>query len=348
MYFYTMEATRLDGRKLDHKTLEAIRIRAVQAVQAGQSPEQVIVAFGMTRAIIYRWLAAFNAGGWQALQAKKLFGRPPKLSASSVRWIYRTVVGKNPLQLKFEFALWTREMIRDLIKRQFGISMSVVSVGRLLAKLGLTCQRPLFRAYQQDPDAVNQWMEQEFPKIAAMAKAEHASVFFADEAGIRSDYHTGTTWAPRGQTPKVSATGARFGLNMVSAITRKGEMRFMVTDKTVNADIFCEFIDRLIHNRRNRIYLIVDGHPVHRSTKVKKHVESYNGRIRLIRFPSYSPETNPDELVWNSVKPKIGRSFVSGPDMLKSKVVGALRWLQKSPCIIKAFFNHPELAYIAC
>ena len=99
MYFYTMETTKLDGRKLDHKTLEAIRIRAVQAVQAGQSPEQVIVAFGMTRAIIYRWLAAFNAGGWQALQAKKLFGRPPKLSASSVRWIYRTVVGKNPLQL---------------------------------------------------------------------------------------------------------------------------------------------------------------------------------------------------------------------------------------------------------
>lgn len=343
-----METTKLDGRKLDHKTLEAIRIRAVHAVQAGQSPEQVIAALGMTRAIIYRWLSAYNAGGQQALQAKKLFGRPPKLGISSVRWIYRTVVGKNPLQLKFEFALWTREMIRDLIKRKFGISMSVVSVGRMLAKLGLTCQRPLFRAYQQDADAVNQWMEQEFPRIAAMAKAEHASVFFADEAGIRSDYHSGTTWAPRGQTPKVPATGARFGLNMISAITRKGEMRFMVTDKTVNADIFCEFIDRLIHNCRNRIYLIVDGHPVHRSTKVKKHVESYKGRIRLIRFPSYSPETNPDELVWNSVKPKIGRSFIAGPDMLKTKVIGALRWLQKSPHIVKAFFNHPEVLYTAC
>jgi transposase len=348
MYIYTMEIKRLDGRKLDHKTLEAIRIRAVQSVQSGQSPEHVIAALGMTRAIIYRWLAAFNAGGLQALQAKKLFGRPPKLSATSVRWIYRTVIGKNPLQLKFEFALWTREMIRDLIKQQFGISMSVVSVGRLLARLGLTCQRPLFRAYQQNADAVNNWMEHEFPRLAQKAKNERASVFFADEAGIRSDYHAGTTWAPRGQTPKVQTTGARFGLNMISAITRKGEMRFMVIDKTVKADIFCEFIDRLMHNRRNKVYLIVDGHPVHRSTKVAKHVASYQGRIQLVRFPSYSPETNPDELVWNSVKPKIGRSFVAGPDMLKSKVVGALRWLQKSPRIIKAFFNHPELSYIAC
>ena len=343
-----METKKLDGRKLDHKTLEAIRIRAVQSVQGGQSPEQVIAALGMTRAIIYRWLAAYNAGGWQALQAKKLFGRPPKLATTQIRWIYRTVVGKNPLQLKFEFALWTREMIRDLIRRKHGVSMSVVSVGRLLAKLGLTCQRPLFRAYQQDPNAVDQWMNHEFPRIAARAKAEHASVFFADEAGIRSDYHAGTTWAPRGKTPKVPATGARFGLNMVSAITREGEMRFMVTEKTVSADIFCEFVDRLIHNRRNRVYLIVDGHPVHRSTKVRKHIESYNGRIRLIRFPSYSPETNPDELVWNTVKPKVGRSFIPGPEMLKSKVVGTLRWLQNSPDIIKSFFDHPELSYVAC
>jgi transposase len=343
-----METKRLDGRTLDHRTLEAIRVRAVQAVQAGQSPEKVIAALGMTRVVIYRWLAAYNAGGWEALQAKKLFGRPPKLETKQVRWIYRTVVGKNPLQLKFEFALWTREMIRDLIKRKFGISMSAVSVGRLLARLGLTCQRPLFRAYQQDAEAVNQWMKQEFPRISARAKAEHASVFFADEAGIRSDYHAGTTWAPRGQTPRAPATGARFGLNMVSAITRKGEMRFMVTDKTISADIFCEFIDRLIHNRRNRVYLIVDGHPVHRSSAVRKHVESYNGRIRLIRFPSYSPETNPDELVWNSVKPKVGRSFITSPEHLKSKVVGALRWLQKSPDIIKAFFEHPEVAYASC
>lgn len=339
---------KFDGRKLDHKTLEAIRFRAVQSVEAGQSPEAVIAALGMTRSVIYRWISAYQSGGYQALEKKKLFGRPPKLSATQIGWIYRTVVGKNPMQLKFEFALWTREMIRDVIKRKYSISISVVSVGRLLAKLGLTCQRPLFRAYQQDPDAVNQWMHDAFPKIAIQAKAEKAEVFFADEAGIRSDYHAGTTWAPRGQTPKVPATGARFGLNMISAISRKGSMRFMVTEKTVTADVFCEFINRLIHNHPQRIYLIVDGHPVHRSVKVRKHIEALKGKVRLIRFPSYSPETNPDELVWNAVKPKIGRTFISGPDMLKSKAVGALRWLQKSPNIVRAFFRHPELAYTLC
>lgn len=348
MYITVMETKKLDGRKLDHKTLEAIRIRAVRAVGSGQSPEQVIVALGMTRAIIYRWLSAYNAGGWDALKAKKLFGRPPKLNPSQIRRLYRMITGRNPLQLKFEFALWTREMIRDLIKKKFGISMSAVSVGRLLAKVGLTCQRPLFRAYQQDPDAVDHWMKHEFPRISARAKAERAEVFFADEAGIRSDYHAGTTWAPRGQTPKVLSTGARFGLNMLSAITRKGVMRFMVTEKTINADVFCEFMNRLIHNRRNRIYLIVDGHPVHRSAKVRKHVEMLNGKVRLIRFPSYSPETNPDELVWNAVKPKVGRSFISGPDILKSKVLSALRRLQKSPHIVRAFFKHPELVYTSC
>jgi len=341
-----MGQIKLDGRKLDHKTLEAIRIRAVQAIQAGQSPEHIIVALGMARRTIYRWLSAYTTGGYEALQAKKLFGRPPKLTGSQIKWVYRIVTGKNPLQLKFEFALWTREMIRDLIKRRFGVSMSVVSVGRLLAKLGLTCQRPLFRAYQQDAEMVDQWMQKEYPRLAARAKAEGAEVFFADESGIRSDYHAGTTWAPRGETPKVKTTGARFGLNMISAITKKGAMRFMVVEKTVSADVFCEFINRLVHNQRKKIYLVVDGHPVHRSVSVKKHIESLNGKVRLIRFPSYSPETNPDELVWNTVKPKIGRSYIAGPDDLKSKVIGALRWLQKSPNIVKAFFERPELAYI--
>jgi transposase len=339
---------KLDGRKLTHEVLEAIRIRAVQAVQSGRSPEEVIAALGMTRGCIYKWLAVFNNGGIDALRGKKLFGRPTKLTAQQISWVYKTIVGKNPLQLKFEFALWTREMIRTTIKERYGIGMSVVSVGRLLAKLGLTCQRPLFKAYQQDPEAVETWMKNDFPKIAARAKAERAQVFFADEAGIRSDYHAGTTWAPKGQTPKVDATGARFGLNMISAISRTGVMRFMVTESSVGADVFCQFIDRLAYKSRKKIYLIVDGHPVHRSKKVREHVESLNGKVVLIKFPAYSPETNPDELVWNTVKSKIGRSCISGPNVLKSKAIGALRWLQKSPRIIKAFFDHPELAYISC
>ena len=207
-----------DGRKLSHATLEEMRIHAVQQVEAGESPEDVIRALGFSRPRIYEWLAKYREGGIEALRAKPIAGRPPKLDGKQLRWVYQTITGKNPLQLRFEFALWTRAMIRDLIREKFGVSLSEVSVGRLLKKLGLTPQRPLRRAYQQDPKRVERWLKQEFPRIRALAKREGAVIFFEDEAGIRSDFHAGTTWAPRGQTPIVPATGQRFGLNLVSAL----------------------------------------------------------------------------------------------------------------------------------
>jgi transposase len=154
-----------------------------------------------------------------ALRAKKLHGRPKKLDGAQLRWIYRTVTSKNPLQLKFSFALWTRAMIRTLIYRKYGIKLSLASIGRLLAQLGLSCQRPLTRAFQQNPKLVQAWLDEEYPKIQALAKKEKAEIFFDDESGVRSDFHLGTTWAKRGQTPVVPATGQRFHLNMISAIS---------------------------------------------------------------------------------------------------------------------------------
>ena len=141
-----MQRSRLDARKLDHKTLEAMRVRAVQQVQAGESPEVVARVLGISRGVIYEWLARSRAGGWDVLKAKPIPGRPRRLSGRMIRWVYDTVTLKNPLQLKFAFALWTRGMIAHLIEQRFGLRLSVSSVGRLLAQLGLTCQRPLFKA----------------------------------------------------------------------------------------------------------------------------------------------------------------------------------------------------------
>src|SRR5215510_3264479 len=131
-----------DARRLDHATLEAMRERAVRSVQDGESPE-VAGVLGINRSTIYGWLAQYRRGGWGALKAKPLFGRPPKLDGKKLKWIYATLTQKNPLQLKFAFALWMREMVATLIKDKFNVSLSVVSVGRLLAQLGITCQKPL-------------------------------------------------------------------------------------------------------------------------------------------------------------------------------------------------------------
>jgi len=336
-----------DGRTLSPKTQEEIRIRAVQRVQDGESPEKVIQALGFARACIYNWLARYRAGGWGALETGKRSGRPRKLEGKHLSWIYRTVVEKDPLQMKFPFALWTRAMIAVVIRRQFGIKLSEASVGRLLRQLGLTCQKPLFRAYQKSPVAIEQWKQSVFPAIKKRAKKVGATIYFQDESGIRSDFHSGTTWGPRGRTPVIEVTGSRFSLNMVGALDMRGKLRFMVVKGSVSAQHVCDFLNKLMHNAESPVFLIWDGHPTHRSRKVKECIASFDGKLEVYTLPSYSPELNPAEQVWNNVKHHgVGRQKVFGPDQLKSMVIGQLRRLQKLPSVVKSFFMHPECAYI--
>src|SRR5216683_2890180 len=173
-----------DARRLDHATLEAMRERAVRSVQDGESPEVVADVLGINRSTIYGWLAQYRRGGWGALKAKPLFGRPPKLDGKKLKWIYDTVTQKNPLQLKFAFALWTREMVATLIKDKFNISLSLVSVGRLLAQLGITCQRPLHRALERDEALVQQWLKRDYPRIRALAQREKAAIYLPHELDL--------------------------------------------------------------------------------------------------------------------------------------------------------------------
>jgi len=341
-----MKTKDFDGRRLDHKTREQIRIRSVKLIEAGQSPEQIAKSLGYHRSAIYQWLSKYREGGLDALRTRPIKGRPLKLNGRQLKKVYDTVTNKNPLQLRFAFALWTREMVRELILELFGVKLSVVSVGRLLKKLGLTAQRPLRRAYQKDPEKVEKWLNEEYPAIKALAKSEKATIFFGDEAGVRSDYHSGTTWAPKGQTPVVETTGARFGVNLVSAISAQGHLRFMTISGRLNSDTFIEFLKRLIHNAPNPIFLIIDGHPTHRSGKVKEFVHSTDGRLRLFYLPPYSPELNPDELVWNLLKNhRIGRCTIKSRNDLQMKVLSFLRSLQKSPKIIMNFFRNPYIRY---
>ena len=338
-----------DARRLDHSTLEAMRERAVRSVQDGESPEVVARVIGINRSTIYGWLAQYRRGGWGALKAKPLFGRPPKLDGKKLKWIYDIVTQKNPLQLNFAFALWTREMVAKLIKDKFNISLSLVSVGRLLAQLGITCQRPLHRALERDAALVQQWLKQEYPKIKALARREKADIYFGDAAHMRSDHHAGRTWGKKGETPVVLSTGARYRVSLISAVTSRGHMRFMIKKKGgVNADVFIAFLRRLMIGSKNRIFLIVDRGPAHIAKKTKAFIASLGGQLRLFYLPPYSPDTNPDELVWKHLKADtVGRTSITSFDDFNQKVRSSMLALQRSPAKIRAFFQKPSLQYAA-
>lgn len=339
---------KVDGRKLNHAHLEEIRVEAVKAVQSGKSPSEVAREMGLYPNRVFVWLAAYRAGGWDALRARKATGRPKRLTGRQLKWIFDTVTTKNPMQLKFAFALWTRAMIRTLISREFDIKLSVASVGRLLGQMGLTCQKPLTRAFEQDATLVKLWLEREFPKIQALAKKEKAAIFFGDESGVRSDFHAGTTWGKRGQTPVIEHTGRRFRLNMISAVSAKGELKFMTSIYKITAPLFIEFLKRLIVKYPKKIFLIVDGSSTHKAKAVERYLETVKDRLRLFFFPPYAPEINPDELVWNEVKTHgIGRTMIRTPNDLEQAAKSSLRRLRKNPEKVRSFFQKDTTRYAA-
>lgn len=274
------------------------RIRAVQLMASGESPEVVAEFLGVSRSSVFEWQKKYREGGLAALSTKFASGRPTFLSDDQMLRLRSFIVGRDPRQFSFGVALWTRKIVRDLIVRQFDLQVSLPTVGRILAKLGLSAQRPMYRAYQQNPELVRRWKTEVYPRIRDHATEAGARIFFADEAGIRTDHHAGTTWAPVGQTPVVAATGERKSVTMISAVSARGEIHFDVFLGTVNAGIFIEFCEKLLHDTTTPIFLIVDNSPVHTANIVKKYVASTGGRLSLFFLPPYSPELNPDEWVW--------------------------------------------------
>jgi len=337
-----------DTRKLSASELTLLRQKGIAAVQSGETPKNVARVLAVHLFTIYSWLAKYRNGGLDALNAKKRGGRPPLLDAKKIKWIYDTLTQKCPQQMKFPFALWTSKMISTLIERKFGIRLSKSSTCNLLLQMGLTPQRPVWQAVQQKPEAVERWLEKEFPAIKRLAKQVHAEIFFGDEAGIRSDHHSGTTWAPKGKTPVVRSTGARFSLNMISAVNARGDFRFMLVKKNVGANEFCEFIRRLVKDSSGIVFLIVDGHPVHHSKQVQDQVERLKDKFRLFFLPPYSPELNPDERTWNDLKNNhLGRISITCPDQLRKETISFFRQLQKTPDRVRGYFQNAKTLYAA-
>ena len=322
------------------------RMQGVKMIQAGISARTVAEHFSVSVRVVFKWMAAFSAGGQNALLAKDGAGRPPKINAEQLQWIADTVRDQTPDQLNFEFGLWTLRIIGQLIERQFNMTLSLPTLGKLMKRLDFTPQRPLYRAYEQNAALVQRWHSDEFPGLQARAKARGALIMFADEAGMRSDYHAGTTWSPRGRTPVVRATGQRVSVQMLSAIGTNGQLQFMLHEARGTAVVFCDFLRQLMLGATQPILLVVDGHSIHKAKTVQDYVESTNGELELIFLPPYSPQLNPDEQVWKNVKERVAKQKPSDKFSLRILLNEALIRLQNCPEIVRGFFRHPECARI--
>ena len=338
-----------DGRTLDHRTLEAIRLMAVERVREGERAADVIEAYGFNRTTIYKWLkVAFRPGGGiKALRSTQATGRPRSLSPAQERRVFRWINGRDPRQYGLDFGLWTRNVVAELIEKKFGVHLGVSAVGELLAKLGLTPQKPLQRAYQRDPQAIERWQRETYPAIARKAKRQGAEVFFWDESGFRADTVHGKTWGVRGQTPVVQRPGQRQSVSAASAVTAQGAFWFCVYEGALNGELFVELLKKMMHRRRKPVHLVLDSLPAHKRTIVSDYVTSTKGRLTLHFLPGYAPDLNPDELVWSHVK-RTGsaRRPLQKGEKLREKIEEQLSNLQRLPSLIRSFFNAPSVAYI--
>ena len=336
-----------DGRSMDHQSLERLRLRAVERIEAGERTVDVARALGFDPSVVSRWVSRARRDGIEALKSKPITGRPSKLDDKQVEVVRLALLSVRPPLWGFASELWTRAMVAEVIEKMFGITISKESVGRIMReRMGLSPQRPVRRAYESDDGSVARWIEEQYPVIAKDAAEKGATIYFADEAQVRSDYHSGTTWAPIGETPVVRATGQRFSVNLISAISPEGELRWMEVEGSMTGDKFVEFLQRLIKRRRKPVFLILDGYPTHKSKVVKEFVEENKERLELYFLPSYSPQLNPDEQVWNHLKNHtIGKRGFHVVSELKRMVHEHLDWMADTPKLIRAFFKERHCLY---
>lgn len=339
----------IDGRALSHDALEAIRRLAVKRVELGEAPSAVIESFGFCRTTIYKWLQAKQQGGDEALDSTPVTGRPRTLTEREAEKVRRWISGKDPRQHGFDFGLWTRNIIATLIERRLGKRLSVTAVGRLLASLNITPQKPVKRFYERDAVSVRKWMTEEYPGIRAHAKAIGAQIFFLDETGIRSDATLGRTWAPRGETPIVRAYGQRQSINAISAVSPSGAFWYEVFGKTLNATKFIDLLKNFMARRRSPVVLILDGHPAHRAKSVFEYVQELEGRLEIRFLPGYSPDLNPDEHVWAYLKSNgVKKIPLRKGESLVERVKKDLSAIASNRSLVRSFFMVASVAYITC
>jgi len=342
---------KVDARTLSTEAQQQLRHQAVRLRKAGRTFDDIASIVGVHPSTIYGWWKAYQEQGVAGIEIKKRgrrLGHGRRLDATQEKQLRRLLIDKMPDQLKLPFALWTRRAVQDLIRRRFSIELPIRTVGDYLKRFGFTPQKPLKRAYEQNPRAVQRWLDEDYPAIAKRAKKEGAEIHWGDETGLRQDSQHGRSFAPRGKTPAVQLSAKRQRVNLISSITNQGKVRFMTYREKMHAEILIRFMKRLIKETDQKIFLVLDNLRVHHSKKVKSWLQDHQQQIEVFYLPSYSPELNPDEYLNCDLKAGVH----SGPparskDDLKRKTIGHLRRVQKRPERVRSYFQHPRIAYAA-
>ena len=354
--------TKQDGRKLDHKSLETLRLIAVRrVVEDGESPSAVMRSLGLCRTSIYPWLRKHKKKGPEALLMHKASGPKPKLDGKQRRQVRRWIIGKDPRQYGFDFGLWTRQIVARLIEERFGVSLKLTAVGRLLASLDITPQKPLRRAYERDPKAVEEWLKERYPRLRRRARKHGATIFFLDEAGFSSEPNLGKTYGLKGQTPVVKTTeaaegnsggrwvgepGQRQKVNAISAVSARGGFWSQVYTGMFNAGRFVEFLKAFRRGGRGKVFMVVDGHPSHRAKVVAAYVAACRGDLELHFLPPYAPDLNPDEFVWQYAKTNgVAKKPLRRNESLKERVTQDLANIKANQHLVRSFFMGQSVVY---
>jgi transposase len=338
---------KIDGRTLDHKTLEHIRITACKRVlEDGELPSVVAASIGFCRTSIYPWLRRVEDEGLKALAERIAEGPPIKLSEKQRQRVKRWIVGKDPRQYGFEFGLWTRRIVQTMIREKFEIELCLASVGKLLAQLELTPQKPLRRAYERDPVRIELWKKEEYPKLKKRARKHGAKIYFLDETGFSSEPNLRRTYGLKGETPVVQTSGKRQKVNVISAVNAQGAFWCQVYTHTLKQGTFIEFLKDFMTGRRGRVFLVLDSHPAHIAKSVKEYVQSTRGRLELHFLPPYAPDLNPDEFVWHYLKGNgVAKKPLRKDESLKARVEADLAKLKEDRKLLRSFFMAESVVY---
>ena len=341
-----------DARSYTSAQQKVLRIKAVDMVfKNGYTKRSTAKALGVSRIHVGKWCQAFELNGYGGLELGRR-GRRPGEQMMLKPWQCATITNlirdKTPDQLKMPFVLWERVSVRELIQQKFGITLALRTVGDYLRRWNMTPQRPIERAYRQNPKEIEKWLQEEYPKIKKRAEKEGAIILWGDETGVQNHSNVGRSYAPKGATPVIRKSGKKLRINMISAVSNRGHVRFMIYSDKMNQKLFLRFLKKVVRSGNQKIFFVTDNLPVHHGKQVANWVAEHKDLIELFFIPSYSPELNPDEYLNRDLKKNVNNSRPPRTEKdLKANLLSFMRKLQKLPKRIISYFNAKTIAYAA-